>query len=138
MTFLKDMSIFDFFKRNAREMLIQIKQEKELAFFMQEVFLGKFINMNEEPMKVMMKAADDFILNMIRQGKNSGSIRKDIDDRILTLYLLGVTTKIKEDIILRAKEAGTEVLESEYETYESDLDAMFELLNNGMGEKTCL
>lgn len=131
---LNEGNIFDYFYRTSRQMVQQLKDERELALFIQDVFLGKH-SMADESMKVMMKAADDYTLKLIREGKKNGSIRPDMDDNILAMFMIGATAKIKEYVLNRAKAEGMDVVDQGIEKFESDISAMLELLKNGMGAK---
>ena len=131
----KDTNIFDYFYQSSEQILLQLREEKELAVFIQDVFLGKYSSMNDETIAVMMKAADEYVLKLIQEGKNNGSIRKDIDDNILSMFLIGASMKIKESILNKARNAGTDFIDESFEIYESDIKAMLELLKNGMGMK---
>lgn len=133
----EDKNIFDYFYQSSNQLLEQFRQEREMAIFIQDVFLGKFTGMTDESTAVMMKAADEFVMQLIKEGKQNGSIRKDIDDKILSLFLLGATTKIKENILSRARSDGADIIDAGFEKYDSDIKAMIELIKNGMGEKPC-
>lgn len=94
--------------------------------------------MTNESIAVMMKVADEYVLKLAQEGKKNGSIRKDIDDSILSMFLTGASMKIKENILNQARNMGTDIIDKGFEMYESDIKAMLELLKNGMGEKPCL
>jgi hypothetical protein len=83
----------------------------------------------------MMKASDEYVLKLIREGKSSGSIRTDIDDNILAMFMIGASMKIKESILNKARNTGTDIIDKGFEMYDSDIKAMLELLKNGMGAK---
>ena len=135
--FTEDTNLFDYAYFSSRQMYDQLKEEKELAVFLQDVILGKY-SMVDESISVMLKMADDFVLRMIGDGKKKGYIRKDIDDGIMALFLTGATMKIKENILSRAHKAGNDIIDEGYEKYDKEIKAMLELIKNGMGEKTCL
>ena len=65
----KDMNIFDYFYESSKQILLQIREEKELAIFIQDVFLGKYRSMTDESITVMMKAADEYVLNLNQRRK---------------------------------------------------------------------
>ncbi|MGE5631871.1 MAG: TetR/AcrR family transcriptional regulator [Caulobacteraceae bacterium] len=136
-TIPKDTDIFDYFYQSSKQILVMLREEKESAIFLQDVFLRKYSSMTDESTVVMMKAADEYVLKLIREGKNNGSIRKDIDDNILSMFLTGASMKIKEYILNKARNAGTDIVDEGFEMYDSDIKGMLELLKNGMGEKTC-
>ncbi len=134
----EDTNIFDYFYQSSRLILLQLREEKELAVFIQDVFLGRFGGMTDDSITAMMKAGDEYVLKLIREGKGNGSIRKDIDDKTLTLFLTGASSKIKENILNKARNSGADIIDQGFDMYENDIKAMLELLKNGMGEKPCL
>lgn len=129
----KEMDIFDFFYQNAKDVWLQMKDEREIVIFIQDVFLGKYNSMTDESMAYMIKASDEYLLNLIKDGKENGSIRKDIDDNILSLFITGVTFKIKEYLMNKARELGEDIIDEKFEINEKEIKAMIELLKNGMG-----
>ena len=131
----KDVDIFDFFYKNAKDMWFQMKDEREIVIFIQDVFLGKYNSLTDESMAHMMKVSDEFILKLIKNGKDNGSIRKDIDDKILSLFITGVSFKIKEYMMNKARSLGEDLIDEDFEANEKEIKAMIELLKNGMGEK---
>lgn len=134
----KDTDIFDYFYKNAKEIWLQMRDEREVVIFIQDVFLGKYNSLTDESMAYMMKVSDEYLLNLIKNGKNSGSIRKDIDDKILSLFITGVSFKIKEYMMNKARTLGEDIVDEDFEVNEKEIRAMIELLKNGMGEKQCL
>lgn len=133
-----DMDIFDFMLESAKPMLKQLKEERELTIFMQDVILGKYNSVGDESLSAVMKTGDEYALRLIREGKKNGSIRKDIDDHILSMFLTGASMKIKEAILYKARNDGNNMNDLGYDKYENEYKAMMELLKNGMGEKKCL
>jgi len=131
----KDMNIFDFFYENSKDSMLQMREERELVIFVQDVFLGKYSSLTDESMAYMIKLSDEYLLNLIKDGKNNGSVRKDIDDKILSLFITGVTFKIKEYLMNRARSLGEDIVDGGFEVYEKEINAMIELLKNGMGGK---
>ena len=129
----KDLDVFEFFYQNSKESLIQMREERELVIFVQDVFLGKYSSLTDESMAYMIKLSDEYLLNLIRDGKNNGSIRKDIDDKILSLFITGVSFRIKEYLMNKARSLGEDIVDGGFEVYESEIKAMIELLKNGMG-----
>lgn len=128
----KQMNIFDFMYQNAKASWLQMKDERELVIFVQDVFLGRYSSLNDESMSYMNKLSDEYILNLIKDGKNNGSIRKDIDDKILALYITGVSFRIKEYLMNKARSMGEDIIDEDFEVFEKEVNAMIELLKNGM------
>lgn len=129
----KDLDIFEFFYQNSRDSLLQMREERELVIFIQDVFLGKYSSLTDESMEYMIKLSDEYLLKLIKDGKNNGSIRKDIDDNILSLFITGVSFKIKEYLMNKARSLGEDIVDGGFEIYEKEIKTMIELLKNGMG-----
>lgn len=129
----KNMNVFDFFMQSSKEIWLQMKEDRDLTIFVQDVFLGKYGNIANESIEYMTKISDQYVLAMIRDGKRNGYIRQDIDDDILCLFMTGVSTKIKEHMMSKARKIGEDIIDEDFEKNEIEIKAMLELLKNGMG-----
>jgi AcrR family transcriptional regulator len=127
-----EMNMFDYLYESSRMLLIQMREEREVVIFIQDVFLGNYKSLTDESMEYMLKFSDEYVLQFIRQGKENGYIRKDIEDKLLCLFITGVSYKFKEYMINIAKNLGKDVIDEPYEAYESEIKAMIELMKNGM------
>ncbi|MDF2882340.1 MAG: transcriptional regulator [Clostridiaceae bacterium] len=130
---IDNTNIFDYLYESSREIIVQMREEREAVIFIQEVFLGRYKNVMDESMDYILKASDKYVLDFIRQGKKNGYIREDIDDKLLCLYVTGVSFKFKEYIMNRAKSMGQEIIDEPFDEYENEIKAMIELMKNGMG-----
>lgn len=129
----KEMDIFEFFYKNSKESMIKMREEREIVIFVQDVFLGKYSSLTDESMEYMIKLSDEYLLNLIKDGKNNGSIRCDIDDKILSLFMTGVSFKIKEYLMNKARSLGEDIVDGGFMEYEKEINDMIDLLKNGMG-----
>ena len=127
--------LFDYFYMNARETVRQIGLEREPAMFVQKVFLGKICSFTDAPVAAMLKAADAYIYALIAEGKKNGSIRADVSDEMLALFMTGASMKIKERLLEKAADRGLDILGEDYALFDEDIRAMLELIKNGMGAK---
>jgi AcrR family transcriptional regulator len=82
-----DINIFEFFYQNSKDIMVQMRQERELVIFIQNVFLGRYHTLTDESMAYVNKMSEDYILKLIAAGKLNGTIRNDMDDHILSLIL---------------------------------------------------
>ncbi|WP_238881844.1 TetR/AcrR family transcriptional regulator [Clostridium sp. YIM B02551] len=131
----KEIDLFEFLYANAKDVWVQMREERELVIFIQDVFLGKYSGLTDESMEYMMKLSNEYLLKLIKDGQNNGSIRTDIDDNILTLFITGVSFKIKEHMMSKARSLGEDIVDEDFSKNERDIKAMIELLKNGMGSK---
>lgn len=129
-----EANVFDYFYDGAEQMLMQLSEEREVTMFIQDVFLDKYSLLHDQSLEVMQNAVDAYLLKLIQDGKENGSIRRDIDENILALYMKGVSIKLKEYILGKVRSEGKDIID-DYESYRKDIKAILELLKNGMGEK---
>lgn len=135
LTVPQNLNLFDYFYASSHKMLRQISEEKELAIFIQDVIVGKYSNLKDETINIINKSANEYLIKLIQEGKKNGSIRKDINDRMIFLFFYGATLKIKEDMLSKIKESGKTFLDVEVESFDEDVKDMIELLKNGVGAK---
>lgn len=128
----KETNVFDYLFETSKTIIIQMREERELVIFIQDVFLGKYENLMDESMEYMMKASEEYTLQLISQGKENGYIRKDIDDKLLCLFITGASYKFKEHMMNKARTLGKDILDEPFEAYESEVKALIELIKNGM------
>ncbi|MEY8000097.1 TetR/AcrR family transcriptional regulator [Clostridium sp. Mt-5] len=131
----KDVNIFDLFYRSSKSIWIEMKEERELIIFIQDVFLGKYKNLTDESMSYMMDTLNEYTLKLIRNGKENGFIRKDLDDDMLSIFIRGVSIEFKEHMMNKARKNGSDIVDEGFEINEREIKSMIELLKNGMGEK---
>lgn len=127
-----DINLFDYLYENSKATLLQLREEREIVVFIQDIFLGKYKSLMDESMEYMFKFSDDYMLQFIHQGQKNGYIRKDIDDKLLSLFAIAVSFKFKEHMMNNAKALGEEVIDEPFESLEKDLKAMIELMKYGM------
>ncbi|GKU25912.1 TetR/AcrR family transcriptional regulator [Clostridium folliculivorans] len=130
-----NINIFDYLYESSKDVWSQINDEREVIIFIQDVFLGKYNHLTNESMKYIMKVSDEYILKIVQDGKRNGSIRTDIDDEIIALFITGVSMKIKERMMNRARAAGEDIVDESFGVVEKDIKSMIELLKNGLGTK---
>ncbi len=131
----RHINVFEYMYENSKEMWTQLKEERELVIFLQNVFLGKYSSVKDESMEFMIRMIDQQVLKMIREGKENGYIRKDIDDSILAIFMTGVSMRFKEYLMNKARSAGEDIVDEDFSQFEKEVKGISELLRNGMGEK---
>jgi AcrR family transcriptional regulator len=132
---LSDIDMFEFYSRDMSATLELIREEKDLALFSQDVYLGKYSGMPGGATAEMMRIADDYALGLIREGQKKGTIRNDIDAGLLNLFFLGAAVKIKEHILKEMEELGFDITDGRMENYKVTIANMIDMLKNGIGAK---
>ena len=127
------IDIFEYFFHDISWRIDLVRQEKELAVFTQYVFMGRFSAMPHESIDEMMRTAEDYVLDMVRAGKQAGTVRTDISDEMINLFLTGATAKVKEHILKDSIISDDEISEERMEHYSRIAEDLTKLLKDGMG-----
>lgn len=130
---LKEMDVFDYFLKDGRQRIELVKHESTLLMFYQDILSGKFGELTRTINEELWKIGDKYILQLIAVGKKKGTVRTDLDDRILALFYKGVTSQIDEYVFGEMKKANFEFSESKYEEIEAIIKDMILLMKKGMG-----
>ena len=93
-----EIDIFDYSYYDIKQRGELMEKEKEISVFALDVFMGKFHSAPHETIDEMMRVSEEYVLEMIKAGKKRGTVRADIDDDILSMFLSGATMKVKEYI----------------------------------------
>lgn len=129
------INFFDYIYESSKELWSKITEERDLIIFIQDVFLGKYRSVTDESLDYMLKMSEGYTLEIIRQGKKLGHIRKDIDDNILAMFMTGTSMKIKEYMMNKARMEGTDIIDGDFGKVDKDIKAMLELMKNGAGSR---
>ena len=129
------LDIFKYFFHDINKRIELVQREKDLSVFTQYVFMGKFHASPDETIDEMMRVAEGYLLNMIREGKREGTVRSDIDDGLLAMFLIGATTKIKEHILKESIISDAEIPDERMEQFNSIAEDFTKLLRDGIGSR---
>ncbi len=130
---LKDMDVYDYFLSGSRERFELVKKEPLLVNFYIDISSGKYGSLTEETNKELKRIADEHELKLIRNGQQRGTVRNDMDDKVLLLFFQGVTEKFTMALMARAKDFGYEPTQEQFYELEDLLKNMVSLLKQGMG-----
>lgn len=132
---LKKASFVEVFLHSLDHAWIQLKEEKEITLFLQEVLLGTFNPVAAESREAMLKASDSFIHALIKEGQESGQFRTDLDEELLVQFLTGASMRFKEKFLQKVKASGSELSDVLAEEYKREAGQLYELILNGMGAR---
>ena len=130
---LKDMDVYDYFLSSGRERYELIKKEPLLVQFSADVYSGKYGSLTQEINNEYKKIGEAYELSLIANGKRKGTIRDDLDDKILLLYFQGVTEKFSAMFLEEAKNFEPEPTKEQLLELEALMKNMVSLLKQGMG-----
>lgn len=130
-----DVNILKYYSDNFKMVIKQIKSEREIAIFLQDVFFGKYGKVEDKALQYMERALKEYTIYQIQQSKKNGYLRNDIDDELIYLFVTGASFKFEEYFINKAKEAGSELIDEDFENFEVRFKNFLDLLKNGIGPK---
>lgn len=129
---LKDMDVYDYFLSGSRERFELLKKEPLLVAFSVDVNSGKYGSLAKEANRELYRIGEEYELRLIANGKKRGTIRSDLDDKILLLFFQGVTEKFTAEILAKAKDFKYELTDEQFCEMEKLMKSMISLLKHGM------
>jgi len=130
-----DIDIFEYASFDIKQRIDLMRREKEISVFAQEVFMGKFSSAPHETTDEMMRVSEDYVLELIRAGQKMGTVRTDMDDEILALFLTGATTKVKEHIMKTTLITDFAVTDDQALQLNRKFENLMTLLKDSIGAK---
>lgn len=130
---LKDLDVYDYFLSGSRERFEILKREPLLVAYSMNIYKGTLSDLAQEAYKELYQAGEDYELRLIANGKKKGTIRKDLDDKILLLFFQGVTEKFTVKLFEKARSFDFDPTDEQYHEMENLLKDMVLLLKQGMG-----
>jgi AcrR family transcriptional regulator len=131
---LKDMDVFEYFLSGSRERFAMVSKEPLLFSFALDFTTNRFGSLAEEINRELKQVGEAYELKLIANGKKRGTVRDDLDDKILLLFFQGVTEKFSLEIIEKAKQSNYELTAEQFCEMENLLKNMVLLLKQGMGK----
>ncbi len=130
---MSEMDIFDYCLSNSRQRIDLLKKDPLLLLFMQDLTSSKFGSLTAESMKEIMQLDNEYMLNMVINGKKKGTIREDVDDDLLVMFINGAVSKVDEYIFEEGLKDNFEYANEQYTKVENILNKMVLLLKEGIG-----
>ncbi len=131
---LKEMDVFEYFLSGNRDRLRLVMKEPLLISYSVDFSSGKFGSLTEDINKQLKEISNSYELSLIAKGKEKGTIRKDMDDEVLLLFLQGVAEKFNNRTLEIAKNFTEEPTDAEMDEMQNLMENMVKLLKKGMGE----
>ena len=98
-----DMDVFDYLLSAGRQKIELSENDTVLMKFSRDFQSGRYSELTHKIQEGIRQDGDAFLLRLIRNGKNRGTIRQDVDNEVLMLFYKGVMEKL-DDIALRVIE----------------------------------
>ncbi len=130
---LADMDIFDYFSSGYEYRSSLLKEEYSLTLFSQDIMSGKFGILTNLADEEMWNLADEYMVKLIENGKKKGTIRKELDNNMLLLFIKGATYKFEEYIFSRIRKSEFNITDEQYNELKNVIDNMIVLTKHGIG-----
>lgn len=130
---MKDMDVYDYFLSGSRDRFELLKREPLLVAFSIDVTTGKYGSLAKEANSELYRIGEEYELRLINNGKKRGTIREDLDDKMLLLFFQGVTEKFNTEIFEKAENYNFDPTEEQFCEIENLMKNMVSLLKQGMG-----
>lgn len=130
---LEEMDVYDYFLSGSRERFELLKKEPLLVAFSMDIASGKYGRLAQEANSELNRIGEEYELRLIANGKKRGTVRDDLDDRVLLLFFQGVTGRFDMEIMEKAGSFAFEPTEEQFGEMEELIKAMVSLLKQGMG-----
>lgn len=129
---LKDMDVYEYFLSGSRERFEMVRKEPLLVSFTIDFTSGKYGSLAEDIKSELRRIGDEYELRLIANGIKRGTIRDDMDEKILLLFFQGVTEKLNTKILEIAKNFKYEPTEEQLLEMKNLTESMILLLKQGM------
>ncbi len=133
LTPFEDMDVFDYLLGAGRQKMELFKKEPVLVKFAQDFQSGRYSELSAEINAEIRQDGDAFILRLIKNGKNRGTLRQDMDDESLMLFYQGVMHKIDELALKVSKDGGDDPGEEQMRRMDQAVRSFSKLIRTGMG-----
>lgn len=129
---LQNMDVYEYFLSGSRERFELLKREPLLVEFSMDVVSGKYGSLAKEANSELNRIGEEYELRLIANGKKRGTIRDDLDDKVLLLFFQGVTERFSKEIMAKAKDFKYEPTDEQFGELECLIKSMISLLKQGM------
>jgi len=131
---LAGMDLFEYLQSGLPGRVAYWKEEPELAIFAHDLMNGAVVFPPGEK-NAVTDMSGAHIPKLIYNGQKWGSLRDDVDESLLTMFITGVVREAEELIYQKSAEAGFAVTDEQAEKNDGQIAVIIELLKNGLDKK---
>lgn len=131
---LRDMDVYDYFLTATRARWELFLREPLLIGFSIDLMAGRHGSAGEPAIRAVRQVGDDYELRLIRNGKAHGTIRADLDDEVLLIFVQGVTERFSTRLLELSGNMTALPDDAHLGELERLLHHMVSLLRQGMGQ----
>jgi len=129
------MDLFEYFESGLPERISYWKQEPALAMFAHDLINGR-LDFPPGEKNTVRDLYGAHIPRLIANGHKWGTLRDDVNDETLTLFLTGIMRETEEQLYIQASSENFTLSEERIARNKELLAIVNELLKNGMSVKT--
>jgi len=133
---LKQDDIFDFMYRGFKAAWPLLEKERDVFLLLRNVNFDADLTIKNRVIDIVNKSSEEIFLKIIEDNKTRGLIRKDIDSKIILIYIDGISVKLKSCMLELAMNKGKDILDTDFADNEKLIAGMIDLMKNGIAEKS--
>lgn len=127
------LDILEYLLSSSRQRMEIIQKEPGLAKFLQDVHAGVYNPVTPGLADGIWWISDEHLQQMIQTGKSKGSVRQDVEDEVLLVFVKGIMEKIDQMVIDTLKTNHQKPAESLVEILDRKSKEFMKLIRTGMG-----
>ena len=128
-------NIFDFLYRGFEAAWPLLEKERDVFLLLRNVNFDADLTIKNRVIDIVNKSSEEIFLKIIEDNKTRGLIRKDIDSKIILIYIDGISVKFKSCMLELAMNKGKDILDTDFAENEKLITGMIDLMKNGIAAK---
>ena len=133
---LKQDDIFDFMYRGFKAAWPLLEKERDVFLLLKNVNFDADLTIKNRVIDTINRSSEEMFLKIIEDNKARGLIRKDIDNKIILIYIDGISVRFKSCMLELAMNKGKYILDTDFADNEMLIAGMIDLMKNGIAEKS--
>lgn len=129
---LKHENIFDFIYKSFEAAWPLLEKERDVFLLLRNVNFEADLTVKNELMDIITRSSEEMFIKIIEDNKLRGFIRKDINNRLILIYIDGISYKFKSYMLELAGNKGKDILDTDFAENEKLIIDMIDLIKNGI------
>ena len=129
---LKYENIFDFIYRSFKAAWPLLEKERDVFLLLRNINYEADLTVKNELMDSITRSSEEMFIKIIEENKLRGFIRKDINNKLILIYIDGISYKFKSYMLELAVNKGKDILDTDFAENEKLIIDMIDLIKNGI------
>ena len=129
---LKHENIFDFIYRGFEAAWPLLEKERDVFVLLRNVNFEAELSVKNELMDIITRSSEEMFIKIIEDNKLRGFIRKDINNKLILIYIDGISYKLKSYMLELAVNKGKDILDTDFSENKKLIMDMIDLMKSGI------